>query len=111
MADQELQQRCAALAGPVVELMGAVLSANTGSATAFSEVVRIAEEIRDVVGLGALGVDSTDYRSWIVGAPEVLERMIEAARARDAAAVWAAFADPEYGLHRVGVACAGQPGW
>ena len=56
-------------------------------------------------------MSQSDYVAWASGAPAVLTAMEEAAERRDPEAVWAAFADPQVGLHRVGTACQGQPRW
>jgi len=111
MSDDVHALRCAELATPVTELMAAVLTAQGGAKAAFEEVERLAAQVRDIAAKGALGIDQADYVSWAEGAPAVLGRMIEAAEQSDKRGVWEAFADPQFGLHRIGAACAGQPRW
>lgn len=107
----ELADRCATLAQPVVDLMAAAISCQAGNAEAFARVEELADEVRRVAERGTAGIDQPDYLVWAQAAPRLLGEMAEAARKRDSHAVWAAFADPEAGLHRLGTACAGQPRW
>ena len=104
-------QRCAELAGPVTALMGAALACQSRSSQAFADVIEHAEKVRAIAELGSAGIDDPDYTAWASIAPAGLEAMTEAAQQRDPKAVWAAFAHPEHGMHRVGTACAGLPGW
>ena len=104
-------QRCAELADPVTALMGAALACQARSPQAFSDVIEQAQAVRAIAERGSAGVDDETYVSWAAGAPDVLTAMIEAAQRSDPKAVWAAFAHPEAGLHRVAAACAGLPRW
>lgn len=107
----ELADRCATLAQPVVDLMAAAIECQAGRAEAFERVIELASGVRAVAERGAAGIDQPDYVAWAAAAPRLLGAMVEAAERRDSHAVWAAFADPEAGLHRLGSACAGQPRW
>ena len=104
-------QRCAELAAPVTALMGAALACQSLSAQAFADVIEHADTVRAIAAQGAAGIEHADYEAWASIAPKGLDAMTEAAQQRDPKAVWAAFAHPEHGLHRVGTACAGLPGW
>ncbi|MFB7892964.1 hypothetical protein ACFC1I_12255 [Microbacterium sp. NPDC056044] len=106
-----LADRCATLAQPVVDLMAAAIECQAGGADAFARVADLAGEVRRVAERGSIGIDQADYVAWTAAAPRLLTEMADAAERRDARAVWAAFADPQAGLHRLGTACAGQPRW
>ncbi|MBW9119681.1 hypothetical protein JNB63_06210 [Microbacterium trichothecenolyticum] len=106
-----LADRCATLAQPVVDLMAAAIECQAGEADAFARVADLAAEVRRVAERGSDGIDQADYVAWSAAAPRLLAEMAEAAERRDSRAVWAAFADPQAGLHRLGTACAGQPRW
>lgn len=106
-----LTDRCAELAQPVVDLMAAVIECETGRPDPFETVIRLSARLRAVAESGAAGIDQPDYASWSRAAPAVLAEMERAAQRRDAAAVWQAFTDRAAGLHLLGTACAGQPGW
>lgn len=106
-----LADRCSVLAQPVVDLMAAAIGCQTGDLETFEKVAALAAEVRTVAEQGSAGIDQGDYIVWSSGAPAVLREMEAAASRRDAKAVWAAFADPQVGLHRLGTACHGQPRW
>ncbi len=106
-----LAERCAVLAQPVVDLMAAAIECQTKSPASFAKVIALAGEVRAVAEQGSDGVSQPDYVAWAAGAPAVLTAMEQAAERRDSEGVWAAFADPQVGLHRVGTACQGQPRW
>lgn len=106
-----IAERCATLAQPVVDLMAAAIGCQTGDPETFETVSRLAAEVRAVAEKGSAGIDQGDYIVWSAGAPAMLRAMEDAAARRDAKAVWAAFADPQVGLHRLGTACQGQPRW
>lgn len=104
-----LADRCAALATVVVPLLGSTIQAQ-GDPKALDEVLAHIAAVRVVVDQG--GSDAgADYAGWASVAPEILDGMAEAARAGDAAAVWALFTDRVNGFHRLGGICAGHPGW
>ena len=104
-------QRCGDLADPVSRLTVAVVTCNEHSPQSLTDVIDAAKSVLAIAELGSAGVDDADYIAWASGAPATLERMIEAAEAKDTRAVWAAFSHPEFGLHRHGAACAGLPRW
>lgn len=105
-----LADRCSLLAADVVKLLENAIACQADDA-AFEHVVTLSARIRAVAERGTLGIDSPDYIAWADRAPELLGEMEEAALRRDSAAVWAAFTNREAGLHLLGTACAGQPGW
>lgn len=103
-----LADRCAALATLIVPLLGAAIEAQ-GKPAALDEVLTGIAGVRAVVAEG--GDAGPDYRGWASVAPAVLDEMEQAARAGDAATVWALFTEPARGFHRLGSICAGHPGW
>lgn len=105
------ERRCADLLDPVSKLTVAVVTCHEHSPQSFTEVIRAAEAVLAVADLGAYGVDDPDYAAWVAAAPAALASMIEAAQEKDKARVWAAFSDPQHGMHRVASACSGLPGW
>ncbi|TFD61622.1 hypothetical protein E3T39_06160 [Cryobacterium suzukii] len=105
-----LTDRCTRLAEPVVALMQRVIESQ-GNAKVLPLVVSLIGPVRMVAAEGATGIDNADYVKWAQGAPRTLDAMEQAARSGDSAGVWRAFTDQESGLNRLGVACAGIPGW
>lgn len=103
--------RCRELVAPVTALMGAALECQGGAASAFAEVIESANAVLAIAEKGSFGIPDADYEAWAAGGPDVLHTLIEAGKARDARGVWAAFAHPEFGVHRVAAACAGVAGW
>ncbi|MFJ4223971.1 hypothetical protein [Microbacterium sp. NPDC089695] len=103
--------RCEQLVVPVTALTVAVVSCNERIPQSFVDVISAAEDVLAIADLGALGVDSEDYETWAAGAPQTLADMIEAAQEKDTSRIWEAFSHPQYGLHRLGSACSGLPGW
>lgn len=105
-----LADRCSLLGAAVVPLMSAAISSQ-GNPKHLTEVLDELSKVRAVVARGTAGVSQPDYLSWASTAPGLLDAMDEAAKAGDAATVWRLFTDREIGFHRLGTACAGQPGW
>lgn len=104
-------RRCGDLADPVTQLTIAVVTCHEHSPQSFTDVITAARPVLAIAELGSAGVDNAHYVEWASGAPATLEAMIEAAEAKDASGVWAAFSHPEFGLHRVAAACDGLPRW
>ncbi|WP_167050783.1 hypothetical protein [Salinibacterium sp. ZJ77] len=105
-----LGERCDALAGPVVALMQRCIEAQ-GNPALLPEVIDLLTPIRAVLGRGHGDVHDSRYVAWAQSAPGVLDAIEEAAKQRDANAVWRAFADPVTGFSKLGEACTGYPGW
>lgn len=105
-----LGERCDALAGPVVTLMRLCIEAQ-GNAAVLPEVIDALAPIRTVVERGHADVEHGGFVSWARTAPSVLDAIEDAAKQRDANAVWRAFSDPSTGFVKLGEACAGHPGW
>lgn len=103
--------RCEELADPVSALMVAVVTANAHSQQSLVEVISAAEAVRAIADQGSAGVTDPGYVEWVSGASAVLTSMIEAAHAKDTAAVWEAFSHPNFGVHRLAAVCEGQPRW
>lgn len=104
-----LADRCAALAVVVVPLLRSAIEAQ-GAPAALDDVLTHIAGVRAVLQQGSAGAKA-DYVGWANVTPSILDGMEEAARAGDAATVWALFTDRANGFHRLGAICAGQPGW
>ena len=109
MADA-LADRCSRLGGAVVPLMSSAI-ASQGDAKQLEKVLENLAQVRAVLASGTADITQPDYLSWAGTAPALLDGMEAAAKAGDSATVWALFTDPTAGFHRLGTACAGQPGW
>jgi hypothetical protein len=105
-----LADRCSLLGAAVVPLMSAAITAQ-GDPKALADVLDELSKVRAVVARGTAGVTQPDYISWASSAPGLLDAMEEAAKAGEAATVWRLFTDKQIGFHKLGTACAGQPGW
>jgi hypothetical protein len=105
-----LADRCSLLGAAVVPLMTAAITSQ-GDPKALSDVLDQLAKVRAVVARGTAEISQADYLSWASTAPGLLDAMEEAAKAGDPATVWRLFTDREIGFHKLGTACAGQPGW
>ena len=105
-----LADRCSLLGAAVVPLMSAAITSQ-GDPKAFADVLGEVAKVRAVVARGTEGVSQPDYLAWVSTAPRLLDGMEAAAKSGDGVTVWRLFTDPEIGFHKLGTACAGQPGW
>jgi hypothetical protein len=105
-----LADRCSLLGAAMVPLMSAAITSQ-GDPKALADVLDELAKVRAVVARGTAGVSQPDYLSWVSSAPGLLDAMEAAAKEGDAGAVWRLFTDREIGFHKLGTACAGQPGW
>ena len=109
MADV-LADRCSTLMGPVMQLMNAIIRTMTDKSQGLV-AARLAGDIKAVVELGSVGIQSAAYDRWLSTAPETLSRIEEAGGRGHYGDMWAAFTDPEKGMYLLGKACEGTPGW
>lgn len=110
MTSAALEQRCAALRQPVVDLVETGILATMKP----SEIPVLRERIaavQSVLSAGTDGIEEESYLSWHPVAIATLHRMEQAARAGDAAEAWRLFKEPTTGFFPLGQSCQGQPGW
>lgn len=110
MTDAVRQERCAEVAAAVMVLIPSILEgrANTEKLAAALPAVR---RIEAVIESGPTGIDDERFLTWLRVAPANIRALRDAVEAGDADAAFAAFRDPDGGLHLLSAGCEGCVGW
>ncbi|WP_345751900.1 hypothetical protein [Microbacterium rhizophilus] len=105
-----IEQRCGDLVRPVLELMGAAVSAGF-DASAAQPALRAVQRLRDILAEGTDGIASAAYLQWHATADDMLASVARELENGDVPAARAILSDPRLGLQQLSIACAGMPGW
>lgn len=110
MDDTIRQERCAQVAAAIIALMPTLLEGKSRP-NRLQDALEPLSRIRAVADAGSSGISNDDYLRWLGVAPENLGRIETAVRDGDADGAFAAFRDPENGLHLLVQGCQGCQGW
>lgn len=110
MSDAVRQARCAEVAAAVMELIPCLLEGKADPAKLAAASASVAR-VRAVLDAGADGITHEAYLHWLRVAPPNIAALEQAIARGDADAAFAAFRDPDRGLHLLASGCEGCVGW
>ncbi|WP_062303059.1 hypothetical protein [Demequina subtropica] len=104
-----MREYCAEVKGPTVELLGALFDLQTDA----SQGQRVVELVDTLLRAEAIrpSAEGAAQLAWDRHARATLGEIRDAAQAGDGVRAWVAFSAQGSGLHLLGKACQGQPGW
>ncbi|WP_156761685.1 hypothetical protein [Microbacterium karelineae] len=107
---ETLEQRCERLREPILQLAALSL----GSAVSpkdIDETLAAARRVQQILDDDTSGIAPGGYLDWVPTGRRVISDMVAALERGDRAESYRLFTDKTDGFYRLGLGCAGFPGW
>ncbi|WP_221584814.1 hypothetical protein [Microbacterium sp. G2-8] len=105
-----LEQRCERLREPVLQLAALSLG-STVSPKDMDETLAAAQRVQAILDEDSSGIASGAFSDWLPIGRQVIASMVAALERGDGAESYRLFTDKTDGFYRLGLGCAGFPGW